>query len=613
MNRSSDQASHQDQANSRSLLLSLIFILCTFILFLRLFTVQIVNYSENEERSQSNRIRKQVQKAPRGRILDRTGEVLVRNRPSFHISIKGSLIKDKKQLFSDLMAITNLDGSQVFDSNWVSRRMEQTRWIKFSPLRILEDAPLEVVSVIEEHSHKLQGAVKIVEARREYPFGTLAAHTLGYTGELTESDLEKPRYEGYKQGNRVGKKGLERYYQEDFRGLDGIYHLEANAFGKRLGVLEDMPNRDPIKGLDLVTTIDLDLQLVAEKAFSDSLKGGLVAIDPRNGEILAMVSRPNIDPNIFSLAKKFRKKEWANVALDSNRPLNNRAVYGTYPPGSLFKFFTAIAGIEEGAITPTSKPYKACNGGYKFGRRYQKCWKPSGHGHNNVIDALRESCDTYFYQLGLEIGMKPINDIASMYGLGYKTGVDLPIEHSGLLMDSMTYNRRNARLGWKWTRGQILNLSIGQGQLVTPIQMANAFAALGNGKYLYKPHLYKELQKDGRAIDQYEPSIIREINISKTSQDMVLQGLEEVITAPGGTGRSARVKGVRVGGKTGSAENPHGDLTHAWFGAVAPLDEPTIAIAVLVENAGHGGSIAGPIAGKVLRHYFQRNSIDGNP
>lgn len=613
MSKSNNNKIDLQDINNQSLFLTLAFGFGVFLLISRLFYVQVINFEENELRSQSNRIRKQVQKASRGTILDRTGEVLVRNRPSFHVALVGNEIKNKKEFLAKIAAIVDSQGHPVFDSSHVAFRLEQSKWRKFQPLRILEDASMNVISLIEERMHELKGVVKVVEARREYPFGTIAAHTLGYTGELSKEDLKKDKFESYKMGDRVGRKGIERVYQSDFRGVDGILHLEVNAYGKRLGVLEDMPNMDPESGLDLVTTLDLDLQLAAESAFADSLKGGLVAIDPRNGEILAMVSRPNIDPNIFSLDKKSRKKEWANVALDGNMPLNNRPIVGTYPPGSLFKFFTAIAGIEEGVITPDSKAYKSCHGGFKFGRRYQKCWKESGHGHNNVIDALRESCDTYFYQLGLELGMEPINRIASMYGLGNKTGVDLPHEKSGLLMDSITYNKRFKRHGWKWTRGQILHLSIGQGELVTPLQMANSFAGLGNGEYLWKPHLFKALKKDGRTIESYEPSILKEIRISKVAQEMVIQGLEEVIVAPGGTGSSARVPGVRVGGKTGSAENPHGELTHAWFGAVAPLDEPTIAIAIVVENAGHGGSIAGPIAGKVLRHYFQRKNLNGTP
>lgn len=601
----------QQEINSRSLFLTLILACALSLLVLRLGIVQIWNYGENAKKSESNRIRKQVQKAPRGRILDRTGEVLVRNRPSYHVVINGSEVLNQKALFESLLRIRTVQGDRIFDSTLIDRRLQQTRWRKFSNLRILEDAPLEVISVIEEHQDELLGALKVVEARREYPFGTLAAHTLGYTGELTEKDLDRDRYSDYNLRDRVGKKGLERVFQEEFRGRDGLLHLEVNAYGKRLGVLKEMPNKKSIPGLDLLTTIDLDLQLLAEKVFPDTLKGALVALNPQNGEILAIVSKPEIDPNIFSLAKNYRKKEWASVALDSNRPLNNRAVVGTYPPGSLFKFFTAIAGIEEGAITMDDKKYKPCRGGFKFGRRYQKCWKASGHGHNNVIDALRESCDTYFYQLGLELGMRPINRIARMYGLGSPSGIDLPIEKRGLLMDSMTYNKRFKRLGWTWTRGQILNLSIGQGELVTPLQMANAFGALAHGKALFKPHLFKELHKKGRILEKYESSILQEINISEAAQKMVLKSLEEVITAPGGTGGAARVPGVRVGGKTGSAENPHGELTHAWFGAVAPLDKPTIAIAVLVENAGHGGSIAAPIAGEVLRHYFQREAEGG--
>jgi penicillin-binding protein 2 len=303
-----------------------------------------------------------------------------------------------------------------------------------------------------------------------------------------------------------------------------------------------------------------------------------------------------------------RKKEWAAVALDPNLPLNNRAISGVYPPGSTFKLFTSVAGLETGSVTMDGRPFVPCTGGYRFGARFQHCWDLRGHGTFSMIDANRESCDVYFYQLGLMMGMGPINKYAGMYGLGRRSFVDLPGERRGLLVDSANFNKRNKRLGWTWTRGLILNLAIGQGELVTPLQIANSFGALAEGKHLWQPHFLKAVRDSLGKYHFVKPQVLQTIKIKPTTQVMIDRALEEVVSAPMGTGIAARVPGIRVGGKTGSAENPQGKLTHAWFAGVAPLGSPRIAIAVVLENAGHGGSVAAPIAAKVLKHFFSRDS-----
>ncbi|MGL1934670.1 MAG: penicillin-binding protein 2 [Fibrobacterales bacterium] len=524
----------------------------------------------------------------------------------FRMKLEQQKVKNL-DLFHNLMTMKNVENKQVFDTLKTMERIHAaSRKNRFKRHLLLEDVNYEVVSLVVEHQEHLQGVVVEYDPRRFYTSGKTAAHLLGYNSEITEEDLKDSLFANYRQGAYIGKSGVEKIYEPMFRGQDGIKFVEVDVYGRELGLLESMPNEKAKAGYNVVTTIDLDLQKIAEEAFADTLKGALVALNPQNGEILAMLSSPAFDPNIYSIETSLRNEAIAELK-SADKPSYNRAALGTYPPGSLFKLFTSIAGMETKKITPTFKYRKACTGAFKFGRRVQKCWKASGHGRMDVVDALRESCDVYFYQLGLDVGMDPINKYARMYGLASKSGIDLPTERSGLLMDSTTYNKRFKHKGWRWTRGQILNLAIGQGELVTPLQMANAFGALAANDSLYHPHLLKEVvDENGLVVKRYKPKALNAIEISDETYNTIITAMEEVISAPHGTGGWSRVKGVRVGGKTGSAENPHGEKTHAWFAAVAPLDKPEIAIAVLVENAGHGGSIAAPIAGKVLRHYFSR-------
>lgn len=607
----SDPQDQQDR-NLKTLLLLLGAGLFSLLLVGRLFYLQVVQYEENQRLSESNRIRRIVIKAERGYIYDRNGQLLVRNRPSYQVSLMPYQLKHADSVFQRLLEIRDTNGNRIIDSAALDWTFQRGRWQKFRPLRILEDASDARVAFIAERIDDFPGVITLVESRRDYPYGTLASHVFGYTGEISETQLEEKTYldAGYSFGDRIGQKGLEKEYELEFRGRNGVKYVEVNAFGREIGVIEEMEHEDATPGNSMITTLDLELQRVAEEAFPDSIKGGLVALNPQNGEILAMVSSPRLDPNIFSLEKRSLAKEWASVALDSTQPLNNRAISGTYPPGSIFKFFTAAAALEHNFITQDTKYPKACTGGFRFGSRYQRCWKPAGHGHMNVVDALRESCDVFFYQCGLDVDMDPINEVARRYGLGSKMGIDIPGEKSGLLMDSITYNNRFKRLGWRWSRGQILNLAIGQGELVTPLQVAAAIGAMAGNKGLYQPHFMKEIRNpQGAVIRKYQPKKIAEGHLRSQNHQILLQAMEEVVSAPHGTGAAARVTGVRVGGKTGSAENPQGDKTHGWFVGVAPLDHPEICVAIVMENAGHGGSVAGPVVGKVLRYFFKSDSI----
>ncbi len=603
----------QQQRNIKTLTFLVGTALAMLLLIGRLSWLQIVDFDKNLRLSESNRIRKVVVKAERGNIYDRNGVLMVRNRPSYQISLLPHQLKDADSVFQRLLRITDANGNRLIDSAHLDFTFQRGRWQKFRPLRILEDASQYEIAFIEERASEFPGIVTIVESRRDYPYGTMASHVFGYTGEVSDKQLEDTTFveRGYTYGDRIGQKGLEKEYESDYRGRNGVKFIEVNAYGKEIGLIPYMEHVEAMPGNSMITTLDFELQKVAEDAFPDSIKGAVVVLDPRNGEILAMVSSPRLDPNIFSLEKRTLAKEWASVALDSTQPLNNRAIMGTYPPGSVFKFITAAAALEYGHIDQHSHYGAPCTGGFRFGSRYQRCWSPKGHGRMNVVDALRESCDVFFYQCGLDVDMDKINEVGRRFGLGIKTGVDLPGEKNGLLMDSVTYNNRFKRLGWRWSRGQILNLAIGQGELITPIQTAAFFGAMATNKGLYQPHLMKEIRTPaGKLVRKYEPRIIKPTGLSEENHRILLHAMEEVITGPHGTGGASRVQGVRVGGKTGSAENPQGTKTHAWFVGVAPLDNPEICVAVVMENAGHGGSVAAPIAGKVLRRYFLGDSTN---
>ena len=315
-------------------------------LSVRLLYLQYARYEENLQSSDENRLRRIVLKAERGLIFDRNGTLLVGNRPSYQIVIKPAEIRKmdaetKDSLFKRLIHLKDSQGEPIFDSAVVDTMFQRSAWKSHGTLRILEDASEEQVSIVQERSFEFPSVTTVVESRRSYPYGTLAAHLLGYTGEISDEQLERPEYAGYSSGDRVGQKGLEQQYDGEFRGEDGVKYVQVDAYGREVGNIEGMQNVPSVPGYGMVTTIDLDIQKAAEEALPDSVRGAVVAIDPRSGEILAMVSSPRLDPNIFSLKRRERNKGWAKVALDSTRPLMNRAVAGVYPPASVFKLVTS--------------------------------------------------------------------------------------------------------------------------------------------------------------------------------------------------------------------------------------------------------------------------------
>jgi penicillin-binding protein 2 len=593
---------NQQERNSKGLYLIGVVSVFYVILIIRLFYVQIVQADLNIRLSKENAMRLKIVTPPRGEILDRNGFVLARNRPSYSICVLPYKLKNRKEVLARLCKITDMKGDSVFDSTELRIAMQRANFRRFDATRLKEDVSLDLVSVIEEHSMELPGIIVETESRREYTLGPAAFHVLGYMSEIPEEQFDSLKNQGYFYGDLIGKSGIERQYEKVVRGQSGQEYIEVNAYGKSLGTIPNIPRIEPKVGNDLYLTIDAKLQKVADFSFPDTMKGAVVALDPRSGEVLVMYSSPSVDPNIFSMATSVRSKGWATVALDPKLPLNNRAIGGTYTPGSTFKLVSSFAGLETGKLSRDGHMPQACHTAFRFGSRIAHCM--SSHGSLNLINAVQKSCNIFFYQVGMKVGDKVINTYARMLGLGTVTGVDLPGEKAGWLSGEDAYNLRFAKRGWRWTGGLVLDLAIGQAQVITPIQLACAVGGLGNTYYTYKPMVVKgERDSDGKLVNLRQPQIKSNVNMSDSVIPVMREAMESVVL-PGGTGVRATVPGIKVGGKSGSSQNPQGDQTHALFIACAPLDNPVIAIAVVVENAGHGGSVAAPVVGDILRYFF---------
>jgi penicillin-binding protein 2 len=455
------------------------------------------------------------------------------------------------------------------------------------------------VAYIEEHSLDFPGITFQVESTRQYPLDNKGSHIWGYVGEITESELSNTKYEGYSIGDVIGKEGIEKQYEESLKGQNGFKYLEVTAAGRILGEFPGRSRLNPIRGAALHLEIDWEVQKVAEEELKARGSGAVVAIDVRDGAVRALASVPDFDANAFSGV--ISPDEWKAVSLDPLHPLFNRAVKGTFPPGSTMKTFTAAAGLENNFITALTR-FDSCRGARRFGNRTFKCWKKEGHGSMAIQDAIIQSCDVYFYQLGVREGVESWAKMAEHCGFGRKTGIDLPGELSGLVPDHGYLDKRYGKSGW--TKYLVVNLAIGQGEvLVTPLQMASIYGAIANGGTLFKPRLVSKMVAPDFDTTYVIPERVGQLPISAYNLSLLKEALKGVVNAPGGTAHVAAVKGFTVAGKTGTAQNPHGD-DHAWFVCYAPAENPEIAVAVLVENAGHGGSVAAPVARKILEQYF---------
>ena len=562
----------------------------------RLYYLQVVKVSYYRQISEKNCIKPLPLVAPRGLISDRNGKILVSNFPSYTLLIMPGPVKNIRKTIDQLASFTRWETTNLAD------KIEDSWPYAYQPIRIKRSVDFSTLCVLEERNEDLPGIYYQVELDRKYPSCRWSGHLLGYVSEISLEELRKSDKQRSGLGDLVGKEGLEKRYDDLLKGQKGTRYMEVSATGKILGELEDKEPVMPVPGVNIELTIDLDLQAFAESAFYPYRSGALVAMDPKSGEILAMLSKPGFDSNIFSGI--LTEKEWERLASDPDRPFLNRAIQGLYPPGSTLKVLTAAAALEEEIID--QKTYLSpCYGFFFYGDRVFRCWQEGGHGKMNVIDALVHSCDVYFYQLGLELGLDKWCWYADRCGLDRRTGIDLPDEKEGLIPSLEYYHRKFGQQ--RWIKNLVINLSIGQGEiLLTPLQVATFYCGLVNDGWEYQPRLLKRVVSEQRATS-YGPEVLRRLPFSSETLEILKKAMAKSVADPSGTGHLARIQGINVGGKTGTAQNPHGK-DHAWFVGFAPVEDPGIVVAVMIEKGGHGGELAAPLARQVILKYMQKES-----
>jgi penicillin-binding protein 2 len=573
---------------------NLILIITMTVLLIRLWDLQIMRGSEMRKLSEQNRIRVKKVIAPRGIIYDRSGRVLADTRPSFNVYITPEDIKDFSQTVDGLAKLLDVDRDDVIDKLKAASRMPPS-----FPVKIKSDIPMDEVAKIEAHRVYIPGASIQIEPKRNYPYGKMLAHTLGYVSEINDEELKTKEYKDYSPGDYIGKYGLEKNYENYLRGVDGEKRVEVDARGREVRTLDII---EPTAGNSLHLNIDMDLQEVVENSMENK-KGGCVAIDPKTGGVLVLASRPAFDPNKF--ASGITKEDWKAIALDKTHPLQNRVTQGRYPPGSTFKIALALKALELGIIN--ERTTFLCRGGFPFGNRVFRCWKKGGHGNVAVHRAIVESCDVFFYNVGLKLGIDRIHEMAASIGLGKLTGIDLPGEKQGLV-PSTAWKKKT--YGQPWYEGETVSVAIGQGAVwLTPIQLAQLASFVANDGVTFRPQLVnKVVSPEGKVLKVFEHVMNSNIKLKKETLKLVKDGMRGVVNEPGGTAYGSRLQNVAMCGKTGTAQTASldkGGHDHAWFIAYAPSEEPAIAITALVEHGGHGSSAAAPIAKAITENLFR--------
>ncbi len=562
-----------------------------FVIFLlRLWQLQVLKGSHYREQSERNRVRVFKIPAPRGIIYDRNGTALVKNAP-YYIA---SLITDLPGWEINLTELSRLLQIPV---ERLSERILSHDGRTLEPIRLKEGLSFEEVARIEARRSDFPGLTIETEITREYPYGSTGAHLIGYLSLPTEAQLRKGMFSDLPEGTFVGQWGVEALYDGMLRGVPGRRYIEVDALGRQLRTLNVVA---PQRGEDLWLNVDLKTQMAAEEAFRGRA-GALMALDPRNGDLLALVSLPSFDPNLF--VKGITPEEWERLQRHPGHPFLNRVFQSQYPPGSIFKIVTAIAALEEGVINQNFTV--DCTGEIQVGIWKFRGWKEQGHGRVNLRKALVESCDIYFYEVGRLLGIDRIAKYAGALGLGVPPGVRLSTEKGGLIPSTSWKMKKKGR---PWYLGETFNAAIGQGYVsVTPAQAALMISAIANGGEVYRPVLVK---------DQPEREPMAKLSLRPETIRQIREALVGVVEDPKGTGLAARSGLVRIAGKTGTAQVVKTDSgkdrtrkgrryrDHAWFVAYAPAEDPRIAVAVFVEHGGHGGETAAPIARAVIEEYL---------
>lgn len=573
-------------------------LLVVALLAMRLWHLQIHEGPYYRDLSENNRTRSVLLEPARGLIYDRQGVLLANNVPSFSLYVTLEDVKDREGLVRQLTDLLGLDPALI-------RKKLEGKGSKMLPRKIKDRLTLRDATLIESHRLDLPGVMIQVESQRNYPGGVAAAHLLGYVGEVSADQLEKPEFSDLHQGSVVGQYGVEKSYDRHVRGQAGQKSVEVDALGhEKQAVVAERPQA----GNDLYLTIDLRLQKVAEDLLGEE-SGAIVALDPTNGDILAMASRPVFDPNMLS--RELTPKQWVDIVQDEGRPLNNRASQGQYPPGSTFKVPMAVAALETNTMSPSSTV--RCTGGYQFGRRLYHDWKAGGHGSVDLHTALVQSCDVYFYTIGQRMGIDTMAEYAKEFGLGQETGIELPSERVGIVPSTAWKQKAKKE---PWLPGETISAAIGQGYVtVTPLQMASLIGTVANDGVTYRPRLVRAVMDRTTGNLQELPAVPRgKVAAKPETFRLVKEALADVVKM--GTATRAKSSIVTIAGKTGTAQTaalrtgPEKDIPkkfrdHAWFVAFAPIDSPKIAVAVLAEHMGHGGSAAAPLAKEIIETYMK--------
>ena len=551
------------------------------------FNAQVLQHDRYKLQSQENRLRALPLPAPRGIIYDRFGNIIAENLPGYAVSILPVNVDSLKSSLRNLSSVITLTPDQI-DAAVRRFRRDPNR-----PTLIISDASMSVVSVLEEHRINFPRLLIQSVPKRFYPDGPAVASFVGYTGEITDAELNSPAYQGYKPGQLVGKGGIEKEYEKRLRGHEGVRYDEVDARGRPVRQATPRLDLNPEPAPPLYTNIDMDLQRYVASVFGDSLVGGAIAMDPRDGGVLALYSAPSYDVNKFTGG--IPTDYWKSLLSDERRPLVNKVTQGRYPPGSTFKLATAVTGLEDGVVTLDEHMPEPCTGGFQYGNRYFKCWDKKGHGSISLARAIEVSCDVYFYQLGLKIGLSRMIAGGVSLDMRTKTGIDLPDENRALFPYAVDYyNKTYGARGW--SSAVTLNLAIGQGENAqTVVNMAKFYTALATDGKAATPEIVKQA-----------PVRTRIFRLDQQQMDGLRTALAGVIGE--GTAQSARIQGIMLAGKTGTAQTGKRvngvELNHAWFVGFAPADKPTIVVAVMLEFGGHGGRAA-HVASSIISHYLK--------
>jgi len=564
-----------------------------FVFVGRLLQLQFLYQDVYGKKSEENSVRPIARDPIRGYMYDRNGNLIVDNRPSYTLTITPAEFKASN--IGYLAQILRLE------PDFISERIQKGKlYNRFAPVKIKRDIDFQTLSTIEENRSKLPGIDYQIESKRYYPTKARAAHLFGYTKEVSDQQVAD-RPNDYRPGDIIGATGLEAKYDQYLRGHKGFEFITVNARGEMLGAYNEGKSDIPVtEGSDLTLALDMGLQAFAESLMTGKT-GAIVAMDPNDGGVLALVSEPDYDLGMFGSGTTY--EAWNSLNTDPLKPLFNRATLTRYPPGSTFKMVLAAAALQEGVIPPTWSI--VCPGVFRFGTKVFK--DHIVHGQTNIIESIQRSCNVFYYQLILKTGLEKWTQYGEEFGFGSPTGIDIGEENPGLLPSEEYFDRVYGK--GRWTQGYLVSLGIGQGELgVSPLQMACYASAIATRGEYHTPHVVQKIRnkESGEMID-IEPEV-RKIDLSAQIWDILQEGMKRVVNTAGGTGGAAKVAGVSVSGKTGTAQNPHGK-DHAWFIGYAPSDHPKIAICVLVENAGFGGAVAAPIAGLCMEKYLYGNLI----